>query len=273
MARIRLTPSRLVEVRDALADAWARSIEESVEASEPFHRARLKLAWNAADALRTSPAWWVSSDMAKLSVEASKDGVPEVAPATMTGFVVFEDPLPRSVAPELPHAVRAVQWTARKVERGGREGLSVGMCLFTSDRDALADAGVRSLPLTAIDPGQGGHTGFVGDVLRAVWALSSERTVCDAVEVEQRPRAGVPRPDAMARKVKMLVLRESRGRPGAGDGEGRGYSHRFVVRGFWRNQPCGPGHSERRMQWIPPFVKGPADKPLVVKETVRVWRR
>ena len=35
----------------------------------------------------------------------------------------------------------------------------------------------------------------------------------------------------------------------------------------------GPDHSLRRRQWIPPFVKGPADKPLVCKETVRIWKR
>lgn len=36
----------------------------------------------------------------------------------------------------------------------------------------------------------------------------------------------------------------------------------------------GSSHTARlrRRQWIPPFVKGPADKPLVCKDTVRIWR-
>lgn len=53
----------------------------------------------------------------------------------------------------------------------------------------------------------------------------------------------------------------------------REYSHRFIVRGFWRDQVYGPNHSLRRRQWIPPFVKGPSDKPLICKETVRIWKR
>lgn len=83
--------------------------------------------------------------------------------------------------------------------------------------------------------------------------------------------------DPEIRKVKMLVLRENLHRPGgsADDDERvrREYSHRFIVRGFWRDQAYGPNHSLRRRQWIPPFVKGPADKPLICKETVRIWRR
>lgn len=34
---------------------------------------------------------------------------------------------------------------------------------------------------------------------------------------------------------------------------------RHIVRGHWRQQAHGPKHSERRLQWIEPFWKGPAD--------------
>ena len=74
----------------------------------------------------------------------------------------------------------------------------------------------------------------------------------------------------------MLVLRENLHRPGrpAEPGEDRrAWTHRWIVRGFWREQPYGPDHALRRRQWIPPYVKGPADKPLIAKETVRIWRR
>lgn len=86
-----------------------------------------------------------------------------------------------------------------------------------------------------------------------------------------------PRFDPEIRKVKMLVLRENLHRPGESSDNDeqvrREYTHRFIVRGFWRNQAYGPDHSLRRRQWIPPFVKGPADKPLICKETVRIWKR
>ena len=52
------------------------------------------------------------------------------------------------------------------------------------------------------------------------------------------------------------------------------YSHRFMVvhtKLAWR--ACGPGHSQRRLVYIPPFYKGPEDAPLIIKDTVRVWSR
>ena len=116
------------------------------------------------------------------------------------------------------------------------------------------------------------------DFAQAVWVLSEETRICQSKPGE--PSAEHPLPsrfDPEIRKVKMLVLRENLHRPGeSADGDERvrrEYSHRFIVRGFWRDQAYGPNHSLRRRQWIPPYVKGPADKPLVCKETVRIWRR
>lgn len=46
---------------------------------------------------------------------------------------------------------------------------------------------------------------------------------------------------------------------------------RFIVRGHWRNQPCGPENSLRRMVWIQPYYKGPEisqvikNRPYIVK--------
>jgi hypothetical protein len=43
-----------------------------------------------------------------------------------------------------------------------------------------------------------------------------------------------------------------------GTGTERSIHARFVVRGHWRRQPCGPGRAERRWLWIQPHWKGPA---------------
>lgn len=40
------------------------------------------------------------------------------------------------------------------------------------------------------------------------------------------------------------------------------WSCRWTVDGHWRNQPCGPKHAERRLIYVNPFIKGPADAPL-----------
>jgi hypothetical protein len=68
------------------------------------------------------------------------------------------------------------------------------------------------------------------------------------------------------------VLRLSGGALAAPDGapSSVAWSKRWIVRGHWRSQPCGPRNELRRLQWIDSFVKGPADKPLDIRETI--WR-
>jgi hypothetical protein len=39
-------------------------------------------------------------------------------------------------------------------------------------------------------------------------------------------------------------------------------SYRFVVGGHWRNQACGPAHSDRKLIYIMPFIKGPEAAPF-----------
>ncbi|MBI4918178.1 MAG: hypothetical protein HY825_20240 [Acidobacteria bacterium] len=41
----------------------------------------------------------------------------------------------------------------------------------------------------------------------------------------------------------------------------RAYKVRWIVRGHWRNQPCGPGRMQRELIWICPYWKGPEGAP------------
>ncbi len=50
-------------------------------------------------------------------------------------------------------------------------------------------------------------------------------------------------------------------------GEGK----RWVVRGHWRQQPCGPGRSMRRDTYITDYVKGDPDAPLV-QGVQKLWK-
>jgi hypothetical protein len=40
---------------------------------------------------------------------------------------------------------------------------------------------------------------------------------------------------------------------------------RFVVRGHWKQQACGPEHSERKLIFIKPYWKGPPDAPVLAR--------
>lgn len=65
--------------------------------------------------------------------------------------------------------------------------------------------------------------------------------------------------------VTLRRIRQHQGK--AGEGEEAGYSHRFVVRGFWRHQ-WYPSRGEHHLIWIDPYIKGRDDLPLVIKDRV-----
>jgi len=44
-------------------------------------------------------------------------------------------------------------------------------------------------------------------------------------------------------------------------------THRWLVRGHWRNQ-WYPSMGVHRPKWIPEHIKGPDDKPLIVREKI-----
>lgn len=70
-------------------------------------------------------------------------------------------------------------------------------------------------------------------------------------------------------QINVVTLRRAHQR-GAGDepDEDFEYSHRFMVRGHWRHQ-WYPSRGEHELLWIDPFIKGPENKPLIIKD--RIW--
>lgn len=73
------------------------------------------------------------------------------------------------------------------------------------------------------------------------------------------------------KEVRTITLRRYR-EPGVEDrGEDRGgpieWSHQWIVSGHWRNQWV-PSIEDHRLTWIAPYVKGPEDRPLLVRDTV-----
>lgn len=50
------------------------------------------------------------------------------------------------------------------------------------------------------------------------------------------------------------------------------WSHQWIVDGHWREQ-YHPSDQSHVPTWIAPYVKGPEDKPLIVKQRVHAWVR
>lgn len=46
-----------------------------------------------------------------------------------------------------------------------------------------------------------------------------------------------------------------------------GYDYRFPVKGYWKHQ-WYPSKGEHHLIWVEPYIKGPADKPLIIKDKV-----
>lgn len=280
-SRLRLIPSHLPLIRDKLADFAQYRLGEL--GSQTQYEAMMANAWSMTDQIRTAQLWWVSRDMTRLAEDTVQAGdFPEPDPPAQCGMIFFEGDV-QHISFRFDNdgsgetRVAAILW-----QDVGRE--SVKISVFTDNPVGIREMHADSfgLPVVSLAPSvvreNDGSFQWLCGLLQAVWALSAEPHICEAKPA--KPDMAHPLPqrfDPEIRKVKMLVLRENLHRPGgsADDDERvrREYSHRFIVRGFWRDQAYGPNHSLRRRQWIPPFVKGPADKPLICKETVRIWKR
>jgi hypothetical protein len=110
--------------------------------------------------------------------------------------------------------------------------------------------------------------------LQSFWTLMRQPIISEQRVRPIEPTARKHRKKLTNRgEVRMLHLRQHvrpTGASAAGSAAERHfeYSHRFIVRGFWRNQRCGVGGKERKRIWVDSYVKGPADKPLVVGKRV-----
>ena len=270
--RLRLIPSHLPLIRDKLAEYERVALKEQMAAHTQYERS-MEEAWNFADNLAVAQLWWISRDMTMLAEDTVRAGdFPKLDAPAQSGLIFFDGDVQTGDA-----HVSALFW---QCDSDG----DIKLMGFTDHPCALNECDAKSFSLPLIrfandifNEHVGGFQWFC-DLLYAVWALSAEPRICEARPAKpDMAHLLPPRFDPEIRKVKMLVLRENLHRPGetADDDERvrREYTHRFIVRGFWRNQAYGPNHSLRRRQWIPPFVKGPADKPLICKETVRIWRR
>lgn len=280
-SKLRLIPSHLPLIRDKLADFTQYRLGEL--GSQTQYEAMMANAWSITDQIRTAQLWWVSRDMTRLAEDTVQAGdFPEPDPPAQCGMIFFEGDV-QHISFRFDNdgygetRVAAILW-----QDVGRE--SVKISVFTDNPVGIREmhADLFGLPVVSLAPSivreNDGSFRWLCGLLRAVWALSAEPHICEAKPANPDMAHPLPqRFDPEIRKVKMLVLRENLHRPGgsADDDERvrREYSHRFIVRGSWRNQAYGPNHSLRRRQWIPPFVKGPADKPLICKETVRIWKR
>ena len=130
-----------------------------------------------------------------------------------------------------------------------------------------------------VEPGQIIDAASPAGSLIASWLLIDQKlaetapTPVDGSIRKAYRRAGRPAPEVRLVRIRGAApVRECRAEHQAGDPSGREHQYRWWVRGHWRNQPHGPGRSQRRLIYIDPQVRGPLDKPIKADTTVRVLR-
>ena len=235
--------------------------------------------------------FWVTRDMTRAALDASRDMPPwvpaEIAPSPY-GIVIWDTDLPA-----LPGSVTSALTTSRWGGQGMRRlggvmwstyGGAVHVRTLITSRSGTpalaADIIEWSLPATEpITDDIDGSRLAVSYLLAATWVLMMTPTVATAIpstpdgrDARLRARMG-----ELPARITTIDLRPLRTVPPEGvevpEGGGREYRHRWVVRGHWRNQAHGPGRSLHRPVWVPSYIKGPGGAPLLAREHVYVRRR
>lgn len=223
----------------------------------PIHRV-------VAVGVRAFPLYWVTAEMARLLASAVPT-FPEqtdVTAPTPQGFAFFDKPL---VWTDIPDSSRI--W--------GLEWSTDWFCLWTK-RDAEPLCFTVPLPTEKDFPWREDTSSEVYWAFRirgAFFTLVSQRVAtCDRRRPDRAARRRAARMGMVSTDVQVIDLRRTEPTTKPSAENPVDWSHRWVVDGHWRNQYL-PSSKAHRPTWIAPYVKGPDDKPLVVRKRTYKWSR
>jgi hypothetical protein len=266
------------------------------------------LSYAEASKLLTASAIWVSPEMCDIVAAAREGFQPETLEAddfiVHTGFCYFAKPLYMFDRNHRTVSIGAMTWCPVVMQdhpSGAPDTNGISITLYSSTRaeeDDYSDAHARfralfgteltPLHLTAVefgDPLDEGH--MLDDKGHYTGADEWWKTVQTTLRLMQQ-RVAVSHDERLPRATRRRLEREGMGqveevlivrlrRPMThhngeiGDTPSE-WTHRWIVDGHWRNQWYPSIHKHRQI-WISPYVKGPEDKPLVVKRRFYKWDR
>lgn len=119
-----------------------------------------------------------------------------------------------------------------------------------------------------------GDDEFFAQWLPAFWHIMQTPITAKGREIPDRPlRKSLKRMNLVDQLVTFITLRRS-SKPRDPDAEATtvDWSHRWLVKGHWRNQ-WYPSLKANRQVWVHGYVKGPEDKPLLVREKIYQFTR
>lgn len=238
---------------------------------------------NGAEAYSWSADAATAAHLASRSI--SEDTLPvEVVVPGMAGWWWFLEPLPIRTTPNDGEGLSALLWSKR--ENGiefstfvlGKEGIATSLgwvwdpgMSWAAMMAEIADQ--KFLLRRQSDLPVGDAQAAIGQVSRlflagCVW-LNQKVAAVESGHVERHRRKQIARENPGVEvhpeiRVVQLRKRETSGTHApseAGEGAPVEWSCRWVVSGHWRNQ-FYRSTGERKLVYIMPFVKGPADKPF-----------
>lgn len=267
-----------------------------------------RYANSVAAGLRFAETFWVDGDMVGL-VNGACDTMPlqhlkQTDAPVQHGFCLLESPIyltKRDGTDEIKLCVNALRWRQSSVTINGRPAGGYEITWYSDkydlndtvlgDRDNRAAVSTPSLPklmplmhsfwrydqeyaetMSGDPPVEGGMLNLQ-QWTAAFWTLVQQPLAC---RTEHAPpgqlRKRMERLQMMDKHVTVITLRHQKKAPGDEPARTIDYSHRFLVRGHWRNQylPSTGGH---RQQWINGYIKGPEDAPFIMREKVYSWTR
>lgn len=245
--------------------------------------------------------YWVSAEMGALVKQAARQLPADLSPIAaiaspiLHAFAMFEEPLASWVSvddhPSGPAMVGGLAWMyclSRQWDDTPRECLGIiplsppfstpGLVPLSSSvlfpSPSLAEQQERSVQSGELSAQNAAdHDEDRRLVMALMLLLESTIVVSESVSIARPQRRRAARAGLPASVRVVRLRRASHHERADGDDSGTEWTHRWIVSGHWRNQACGPKQSERRLTWVAPHIKGPDDKPLVIRPTVRALVR
>lgn len=278
------TPKDVPELRRSLLEGWLGRTDPAYLKGEAAHPTMLLFGSILAEAEN----YFVSADMVETACAAEAgwpDGetidIGDFDSIASTGFMISASPF---YGVEITNSertfhedwhVRGFAWSVVTIEHG----YSIAVLPLAAPageenvQPIIADHG--QLMVHSIKTGQGDPPdASFPYIVPIMWMLMEQPIVrqreeyVPRAEVKRCRRVGLPSTLKVVTLRRELIGPVPHGTPGPRD-----WSHRWMVSGHWANLAVGPGRTQRRRTWIPAYVKGPADKPLVIKDQVRAWVR
>lgn len=265
--------------------------------------------WGPAGLLGAEPIW-VDENIVDLVQAAAEQWKPEPLRVTdliaPSGFALMEKPVVLKDVRERRCAYRAFSWQFMTDESLQSSGVMIALWSHLDDTDDYTDADENWDPV-ALAEAWHPHK-FMLLHMTPIWfntnPVEADGLIHDAGGQTYQPEGVLPagvftffrlaqqrilerdriRPDRPYRRMAkrygkedayVTVIRLRRPRTkyhGESDGDPVEWKQRWIVGGHWRRQPYGKKGEEPyyRHIWISPYVKGPDDKPLEIRE-LRAW--